>query len=401
MKFCRVDATIVALFSALCIVYLASVFAIHANPADASEQRLLLAHQGLNVATLAGLLTVMQWASRRCESAKTMSFAWGTTAALALSLITRLALGLAMPARRSAFTPWDTAVTFASTLVVLSELFFVFVRGTPLNVVIFALALLFAMPALTSLPRMLSADARPDQSLLTTSLDVSWRAYFNASVQNVPTSTQALLEVKDNVLYVAFRGTQDKTDAKTDAAFAATRVTWLKTKAKAHSGFLRAYDSIRDEVGRAIKDTLYKQDPVTAIVFTGHSLGGALAVLAAQDYAENARVPNLDLKVCTFGAPQVGDQAFVTLFDQRVPTAVRVVNPHDKVPASLTAAYVHVKGYYPVTTLTKDIFPTSHKLSSYKIGIARGRTATAFGIIAPGMYLAAGAGALYALRRFV
>jgi hypothetical protein len=56
--------------------------------------------------------------------------------------------------------------------------------------------------------------------------------------------------------------------------------------------------------------------------FTGHSLGGALATLAAGRYE---RAP----EVYTFGAPRVGDGEYVESLDTPV---YRIVNGRDVVP---------------------------------------------------------------------
>ena len=57
------------------------------------------------------------------------------------------------------------------------------------------------------------------------------------------------------------------------------------------------------------------------LYFTGHSLGGALAILAASLHAPHA--------VYTFGAPRIGDRSFAhTLSEVRV---FNVINPHDLV----------------------------------------------------------------------
>jgi len=399
MKFCYVDRTVAAVYATLCVAYVASLFGLHLNPAEATEQTLQLSQQGLNALALLVLLGYGQWTHRRCQAASTLTVGWSLLAALSVSMLARLALGLRAPDDER-FTSWDAAMGVVSTIVVLSELFFTFVRGSGLNVLIFALGLLFVMPALTSIPRMLGNSTQVTEELLEDGLEASWNAYLSSTVHDEATSTQALLEMRRGVLYVAFRGTQEKRDVRTDAKLLAARIGWLgDAKAKVHKGFLAAYDSIRARVTEEVTRAAQQHKP-RLIVFTGHSLGGALAVLAATDYTTNWDTGH-DFQVYTYGAPQVGDQAFATLYNSAVPASVRVVNPHDKIPASLGPAYVHVKGYYPVTSLTKDIFPLSHELATYRVAINRSRTASTLGIVAPGTYLAVGAALLYAWRRFV
>ena len=64
---------------------------------------------------------------------------------------------------------------------------------------------------------------------------------------------------------------------------------------------------------------------------TGHSLGGALAVLAASDLKMAGK--NI-LHFYTFGAPRVGDPKFVQWFDAKFGSQFkgRITHSHDPVP---------------------------------------------------------------------
>eukprot|EP00448_Togula_jolla_P012981 CAMPEP_0170597440 /NCGR_PEP_ID=MMETSP0224-20130122/15710_1 /TAXON_ID=285029 /ORGANISM="Togula jolla, Strain CCCM 725" /LENGTH=222 /DNA_ID=CAMNT_0010921915 /DNA_START=467 /DNA_END=1135 /DNA_ORIENTATION=- len=97
-----------------------------------------------------------------------------------------------------------------------------------------------------------------------------------------------------------------------------------------HEGFAVGYNELRDSHLSAISSLGCRNVSVV-----GHSLGGALATLAALDLrASGILVDNL----WTFGSPVVGNEAFTTAFieaaaQQHVhPASWRVVNKHDPVP---------------------------------------------------------------------
>jgi hypothetical protein len=104
--------------------------------------------------------------------------------------------------------------------------------------------------------------------------------------------------------------------------------------------------------------------------------------------------------VYTFGAPQVGDSAFIRAFNASVNQCVRVVNPHDKIPSVLSVAYMHTKGYYPVTTLSKDVFPVSHTMGAYSEAIKRPRALSIFGMFAPMIYVTISAILVFVFHRY-
>ncbi|KAL3115615.1 hypothetical protein niasHT_011964 [Heterodera trifolii] len=82
-------------------------------------------------------------------------------------------------------------------------------------------------------------------------------------------------------------------------------------------------------VEQALKDPNMATFPVT---FTGHSLGGALAALAAAKcVALGLRMSN-QVTLYTFGEPRVGNAAFAGRFDQLVPNSFRVIFRKDIVP---------------------------------------------------------------------
>ena len=111
---------------------------------------------------------------------------------------------------------------------------------------------------------------------------------------------------------LVFRGTNALQDWLTNLK--ATPVEW-PVGGEVHEGFKEAIDLVWDEVGKFL-------DSVTLPMFyTGHSLGAALAILAASRRAPRA--------VYTFGSPLIGDQEFgATLPGSGV---YRVVNNLDAV----------------------------------------------------------------------
>ncbi len=91
------------------------------------------------------------------------------------------------------------------------------------------------------------------------------------------------------------------------------------TAGEVHTGFYLDWQSIRSQVRRAVGSR--------TVIIAGHSLGGALATLAAVEMHEQVE------EVVTFGSPRVGDAAFVDAYDQLIMSHTsRYVNDLDPVP---------------------------------------------------------------------
>jgi hypothetical protein len=123
-------------------------------------------------------------------------------------------------------------------------------------------------------------------------------------------------------VFISFRGTEPAmvADWLSDVQYHQTPLRNLP--GQVHGGFGRAFSLVFDQTKDAI-DAL----PGARHFFTGHSLGGALAVLAAAIL--NPQVTT----VYTYGQPRVGDQAFSEAYDQALGNVTfRYVNNFDLVP---------------------------------------------------------------------
>jgi predicted lipase len=163
---------------------------------------------------------------------------------------------------------------------------------------------------------------------------------LTARFDNKATDTQGLFGVAyDNTLVVAFRGTEETklADWLTDLKFSQEIFPYgdASHTIKVHSGFLKAYKSVRDAVLEEARKTKYKR-----IICTGHSLGGAVANLYAVDIS--FRVLTVDILCYTYGSPKPGNEDFGKLYDKRIPNTFRIVNGSDGVPKLPPHGYIHV-----------------------------------------------------------
>lgn len=143
------------------------------------------------------------------------------------------------------------------------------------------------------------------------------------------TDTQAFVAVRreedgrTGFVVLCFRGTQQLRDWMTNVNFETQPIQDPKGKTgivgNMHKGFHEAYKSVED----AIADRLEGTEGLPLYI-TGHSLGGALAVVATW-YQSSQR-----LAACyTFGAPRVGDDQLQGRFKTPI---YRIVNAADPVP---------------------------------------------------------------------
>jgi hypothetical protein len=133
--------------------------------------------------------------------------------------------------------------------------------------------------------------------------------------------TRGFLGVCDSHAVLAFRGTDPVTLPSWLADLSAKLVERAEYKGHVHQGF----SSVLRRTWSQIEKILHEVQDKPLFV-TGHSMGGALSVLAACRLAKIGRPP---VAVYTFGSPRVGDLTFCDGY--ALPT-YRVVNGLDIVP---------------------------------------------------------------------
>lgn len=164
-----------------------------------------------------------------------------------------------------------------------------------------------------------------------------------ASLPGALEDTQAFVAIRNDMVLVAFRGTEPEnikdwlTDG--DALLVPTPMGLL------HNGFLRAFNT----VGSRILDDIHHSPDTQGkpLWLTGHSLGAALSTIMTGTCA------HAGLAIAghyNFGSPRVGDSSFTSFYDERyAPVTFRFVNNNDIVPRvpprSLLYDHVEFKRY--------------------------------------------------------
>lgn len=158
----------------------------------------------------------------------------------------------------------------------------------------------------------------------------------------------------ENDVFLIFRGTteaNDKADVVTDARIG---ICLSKCNLPVHIGFNQTFNSMLPEIREFLKGV----NPGGTVHCIGHSLGGAVASLAADWVSNSLTNP---VKLYTYGAPRVGTDWFAKSTTQTVgvDNIHRVFHKTDPVP--MVAIYPFVQAPYGNTG---HYLPSSNPLTS-------------------------------------
>jgi triacylglycerol lipase len=174
----------------------------------------------------------------------------------------------------------------------------------------------------------LAYNIKSDPGFVANKLKYQWR-FSEVTIINKflgkDIDTQGFIASDDNHILVTFCGSESFHDWWTNLTFISETGPFPGTEV--HKGF---QDALVPTLIRIASDAQrYNPASNKKIWITGHSLGGALAVLlTAMLTADNVPVAGL----YTYGAPRVGDTKFEEIFNDRFANAYRVVNENDMVP---------------------------------------------------------------------
>jgi hypothetical protein len=143
------------------------------------------------------------------------------------------------------------------------------------------------------------------------------------------TNEQFMLDIYPDCQVLSFRGSEVTSDWLHDFTFLKSSYRGM---GQVHIGFSETYEGVRTRV-------MDRLDKDKTLVITGHSLGGAVATLAALDLkGQGYKVHSL----YAFGCPRVGDEEFKKVYGNAGIPTFRFVNAFDIVPRIPTIGYVHV-----------------------------------------------------------
>jgi hypothetical protein len=215
-------------------------------------------------------------------------------------------------------------------------------------------ALLEADPTLLDLITDLSENAR---SFVQTVAGIT--TVFGLVGKNTATKTA----------FVAIRGTQTQTEWLQNLDVDATGYRPVPDFGDVHMGWMGLYETMRANLAANLPAACAGCDQ---LIVTGHSLGAALAVLAAPDIAKNISVVP-EPKLTTFGGPRPGLHDFVVPFNLLIDSCFRVVNFFDIVPhlplALPALPYEHAGVQVAVNSGGSIDQTHRHSLDAYRAGL--------------------------------
>ena len=176
---------------------------------------------------------------------------------------------------------------------------------------------------------------------------------------------------------IAFRGTQ--TQIEWWRNLQATQKEYLDPitgtqYGRVHQGYLKV---MRDQIGSKLINTVRQLNPTIPCYITGHSLGGAIATMAAMEIALSIPEIREQIQLYTYAAPRVGDRTFAQAHSQLIPNSYRIVNLSDSVPLVppiriknyfTDASYSHVGQKWSFAAQFGDVL-LNHVVDTYRTAI--------------------------------
>ena len=130
--------------------------------------------------------------------------------------------------------------------------------------------------------------------------------------------------IDTNTLFISFRGSKTIENWIDNVQFSLI-CPYDNKNICVETGFYKVFEYMKNDIHSAIENYV-NQYSIKNILFTGHSLGGAVATLMAYHFASE----NINIELVTFGSPRVGNIEFVNHFPNIV--SYRITHYYDIVP---------------------------------------------------------------------
>jgi hypothetical protein len=210
-----------------------------------------------------------------------------------------------------------------------------------------------------------SANENPAETILTCSAKNCPLVEANGArtifrFQNTKnTDNTGFIAVDNNAraIVLAFRGSLSEANWLADFQIWLKKVDWC-TDCRVHEGFLGAWNEVKPQVITQLASAIVA-NPSFRIVVTGHSLGAAIATVAAGDLRRTAPFAS-KIEIYSYGSPRVANQAMAAFLTSQSQMSYRVTavdDPITREPPTLLG-YVHVSPEYWLKTNPENPGPS-------------------------------------------
>ncbi|KAH7033437.1 lipase [Microdochium trichocladiopsis] len=150
-------------------------------------------------------------------------------------------------------------------------------------------------------------------------------------------------DVENKLIVVAYKGSTSLRNYLADFVFHRVGCADIVDGCEVHAGFSKANDETWEKMLATLTTTV-AANPTYKVVFTGHSLGGAVATLATA----RARKLGFSIDLYNYGSPRVGNQAFAEFVTSQPGVEYRITHLTDPVPRlpPIFLGYHHISPEY-------------------------------------------------------
>lgn len=182
---------------------------------------------------------------------------------------------------------------------------------------------------------------------------------YKATIYDSKSDTNGFIGILHDKIFVVYRGTSSKLDWMDDGEVWQDNANYSDCPdCKVHHGFNKCLDNTI----KFVLDTVHKlrqEHPSYQILVGGHSLGGALANLAAIEIVQSGLT---NVQHYSFGSPRVGNPTWAKYSNNLLTQAQRITHYKDPVPHT-PPTYIPLIGDYE-HILTEVYENEAHELHS-------------------------------------